>query len=166
MLAVGVATYVCGFFVPALLNLYLVAIAHPLVETLRATLSYQSAIVGDGLVLPVVNMVAAATIAKQRSQLGRGTILSALLMGAAIMAVFHVNQAVHGIVNWAMPSPWRWNALGFGHALYMLSVTSWLSLFLVVVLRTVYRERALPAGAAIVLLGVAVFFVLLRLDYL
>src|SRR5262245_16625922 len=47
ILAVGVATFVCGFLAGALANAYLLAIHHPLVENYRSTLSYGSAIIGD-----------------------------------------------------------------------------------------------------------------------
>jgi len=166
VLFVGLATFICGFFLAALLNAYLLAIHHPLVEQLRSSLNYESAILGDGLVLPIVNMTAAAYLYARRPRITRVAVWTALLLGWAVTTGFHVDQAVHGIVNWAMPTPWHWNILGGWHALYMLSVTSWLSLFLVVVVKSVRRERAIPAEAVIAFIGVAIFFGLLRLDYI
>ncbi|MEA2642525.1 MAG: hypothetical protein QOF51_3919 [Chloroflexota bacterium] len=163
--AVGFATFACGFLAGALLNVYLIAIHDPLVDLFRASLSYESAIFGDGLLLPIVNMTAAGFIVKRRAQLTSAVVWGALLMGLTVTAYFHVDQAVHGIVNWAMPTPWHWNAIGLWHALYMLAVTSWLSLFLILTVQVVGRERRVPREAAVVLLGVVAFFVLLRLDY-
>ena len=165
VLAVGMATFTGGFFAAALLNVYLLAIHHPLVEQFRSSLTYGSAIVGDGLVLPVVNMIAASYIIREREQATPGSVRLALLLGVAVTAAFHVDQAVHGIVNWAMPTPWHWNILGAWHAFYMLAVTSWLWLFLVVVIKTTRRDRSVPHAAPVVLLGVLIFFGLLRLDY-
>ncbi len=166
VIGVGLATYVCGFLAGALVNLYLLAVHHPLVDQFRATLSYGSAIIGDGFLLPVVNMIVAGFIARRRDDVTPSTVRLAIAMGVAVTVYFHVSQAINGIVNWTMPTPWHWNVLGLWHALYMLAVTSWLSLFLVTVIKLTRRERAVPGEAAIVLLGVAAFFVLLRLDYI
>jgi len=165
VLAVGLATFGCGFLAGALLNLYLLAIHDPLVAQLRASLSYESAILGDGLILPIVNMTAARFIAQRRGHVGRMQVRLALLMGLVVTGYFHIDQAMHEIVNWAMPTPWHWNAIGLWHALYMLAVTSWLSLFLLLGGSAVRREKRIPGEAGIVLLGLIVFFALLRLDY-
>ncbi len=166
VIGVGLATYMCGFLAGALVNLYLLMIHHPLVDQFRATLSYGSAIIGDGFVLPVVNMIVADFMVKRRRDITPWTIRLAIAMGVAVTAYFHVSQAANGIVNWTMPTPWHWNILGLWHAGYMLAVTTWLSAFLVVVVRTIRRERAVPVEAAMVLIGVAAFFLLLRLDYI
>ncbi|HZT08697.1 MAG TPA: hypothetical protein VFC51_16865 [Chloroflexota bacterium] len=166
VLAVGAATFICGFFVGALLSAVLIAIHHPLVSELRSSLNYESAIFGDGLVLPIVNMAAATAILRHQRLVTPGAVQIAFFIGAAVTAAFHIDQAVHGIVNWTMPEPWHWNALGAWHAAYMLAVASWLSLFLVVVVRSAVRHRTVTRETAIVLLGVIVFFALLRLDYL
>jgi hypothetical protein len=166
VIGVGLATYICGFLAGALVNLYLLAVHHPLVDQFRSTLSYGSAIIGDGFLLPVVNMIVASFIVRRRDDVTPGTVRFAVALGIAETAYFHVSQAVNGIVNWTMPTPWHWNILGLWHAMYMLAVTTWLWLFLLVVIKTTRRERAVPVEAAIVLLGVAAFFVLLRLDYI
>ena len=166
IISVGVATFFFGFAAGALLNLYLLAINHPLVHQFRAALSYKSAIFGDGILLPIVNMLAASFIVKNRDTFGAKTIQGALIMGLAVTSWFHINQAVQGIVNWAMPTPWHWNILGLWHALYMFSVCSLLSLFLLTVIKYVHEEKEIPKEAVLVLLGVIAFFVLLRLDYI
>jgi len=166
VIGVGLATYVCGFLAGALVNLYLLAVHHPLVDQFRSTLSYGSAIIGDGFLLPVVNMIVASFIVRRRDDVTPGTTRFAFALGIAETAYFHVSQAVNGIVNWTMPTPWHWNILGLWHAMYMLAVTTWLWLFLLVVIKTTRRERAVPIEAAVVLLGVVAFFGLLRLDYI
>jgi len=165
-LAVGVATFVFGFFVPVVLNAYLLAVHHPLVEQFRSTLTYVSGILGDGILLPFVNMTAAGFIARQRARLGNWIFVVGALMGVGVTAYFHVDQAVHGVVNWAMPAPWHWNVLGLWHAGYMLSVATLLSIFVLASVQVTRRERRWQPEATIVLIGLAVFFVLLRLDYL
>lgn len=162
---VGFATFFFGFWAGALLNLYLLAIDHPLVLEFRSSLSYKSAILGDGILLPIINMVAIAFILKHGEYIGRKLLEFALVIGMGITVWFHVNQAMQGLVNWAMPSPWQWNILGLWHAIYMFSVISLLSLFYLVSIKIMKQEKDIPIQAFVVSLGIALFFLLLRLDY-
>ena len=100
---IGFATFFFGFAAGAVLNLYYISINHPLVHQFRAALTYKSAIFGDGIILPIINMVAAAFILKNWEYVGRKTLQTALVAGILITAYFHINQAVNHIVNWAMP---------------------------------------------------------------
>jgi len=165
VVGVGLATLVFGLLAGALLNLLLVARGDPVVHELRTTLSYRSAIFGDGLVLPVVNMAATSYLARHRRAFGWMLILMAFVLGAAITGYFHVMQATNDLVNWSMPMPWHWNSIGVMHGLYMFAVVSWLWLFLLVVIRVAERPTAVPREAAIVFAGVLLFLFLLRLDY-
>jgi len=165
VIGAGIATLVFGLLIGALLNLYLVATGDPMVQQTRTILSYRSAILGDGLVLPVVNMAATSYLARQRRHLGKNLVLAALLLGAALTLYVHGMQAASELVNWGMPTPWHWNGVGLLHAVYMLTVVSWLLLFLLVVVKVADRPTAVPREAGIVLVGVAVFLFLLRLDY-
>ena len=166
IMAVGIGTFFFGFGAGALLNLYLLAINHPLVHQFRAALSYKSAILGDGILLPLVNMAVAAFVIRNRSYIGRKMIQGSLFSGLLITIYFHVNQAMGGIVNWAMPEPWRWNILGIWHAMYMFSVATLLSLFYLLVVKVTKEERVVPREVLAVTLGIIAFFVLLRLDYI
>jgi hypothetical protein len=161
----GLATFVFGLLAAAMVNLYLIATNDPVVHQLPTVISYKSAIFGDGLVLPIVNMAAASYVAKQRGQIGKHMVLFALLLGAALTAYVHVMQATNDLVNWSMPMPWHWNGLGAMHALYMFAVVSWLWLFLFVVVKVAQRPTSIPREAGVVLAGVLVFLFLLRLDY-
>jgi len=166
VIGVGIATVFFGFLAGAIANLYLVSIGHPLVTEYRTTLSYGSAIFGDGILLPIVNMIVAGFVVQRHWDVTQRSIRLALAMGAAVTTYFHVEQAMQGIVNWTMPQPWQWNILGVWHAGYMLAVTSWLCFFGVMVAKAVRRERSIPQEAVLVVLGIAAFFVLLRLDYM
>lgn len=165
ILATGLATLFFGFGAGALLNLYLIARHSPLVAELRGSLDFKSSIVGDGLLLPLVNMFVVSVLRTHSGLVERPEIVIALVLGIAVTIYFHVVQAVRGLVNWAMPRPWRWNLLGLWHAAYMLSVSTLLSLFYVVFVRSIRTDEAMWADAAVVSAGVALFFLLLRLDY-
>ena len=164
--AVGFLTFFFGFGAGAVLNLYLLTIGHPLVTHLRSTLSYKSAIIGDGIVLPIVNMIAVSYLLKNSEYVSKRMVQLAMLIGGFVTIWFHMNQAVQGLVNWAMPTPWHWNLLGIWHALYMLAVASLLSLFYLVTIKVTREEKDVPLQPILVTAGIIVFFILLRLDYI
>jgi hypothetical protein len=129
-------------------------------------LNYQSSVFGDGIIVPIVNMFAAYFILENKEFLRRKTLRNAILLGFLITIYFHLNQAIRGLVNWAMPAPWKWNELGAFHAGYMLLATSFISLFYLVLIKYVRRNRTLPREALIVTMGIIIFLILLRLDYI
>lgn len=163
---VGFLTFFFGFAAGAILNLYFLAINHPLVHQFRGALTYKSAIIGDGMLLPILNMVAAAFILKNWEIVSRKIWQLAIVLGMAITTYFHVEQARNGVVNWAMPTPWHWNLLGLWHGIYMFSVASLLGLFFLISVKVVKEEKEISKEMVVVVLGILVFFVLLRLDYM
>ena len=163
--ATGVATFFFGFGAGALLNLYLTRINSPLVAELRGSLNYISSIVGDGVLLPVVNMVAVAFLLHEAARITATVWVASILLGLCVTTYFHLVQAIRGLVNWAMPEPWRWNALGAFHAAYMLAVATLISMFYVVTVLAAVGGGAPWMSAVVVSAGMAAFFVLLRLDY-
>lgn len=166
VVAIGFLTFFFGFGAGAILNFYLLAINHSLATEYRSVLTYGSAILGDGIILPIVNMVATTFFLNNREYLTTITLRLALVAGLVITLYFNINQATSGIINWAMPIPWHWNAIGLWHGLYMFSVASFLSLFYLVSIRFIAKEKELPRQVFIVTLGLIIFFILLRLDYI
>lgn len=161
----GILTFVFGFGAGALLNLYLLHINSPLVTELRSALTYKSYIFGDGLVLPITNAIAAYFIAQNWKAVKRLHLVFAFFMGFLITAYFHITQALNGIVNWTMPTPWHWNFMGYWHAVYMFSVISLLSLFFISSIYIILRKKKVVWELYLVILGVMIFLALLRLDY-
>ncbi len=165
VLGAGMATFFFGFFAGAVVNVYLISIKSTLVTTFRASLTYVSAIVGDGIVLPVVNMVIVSFLLASKEQVTRKTVNLALFFGLCITLYFHITQALTGLVNWTMPAPWHWNILGVWHAFYMFSVSSLIAGFYLMVIKMVRHKKSVTKEAIIVTLGIVIFLYLLRLDY-
>lgn len=163
---VGLATFVFGFAAGAALNLYMIRVKSPLIAEHRGSLSYVSSVVGDGLLLPLVNMVIASFLIAHRTRIDGTTLALAVGLGTVVTIYFHVVQAVRGLVNWTMPTPWRWNLLGAFHAAYMFAAASLLGLFYVVVgAGMLAHDGGVLPSAAFVTVGVVCFCSLLRLDY-
>lgn len=161
----GFLTFFFGFGAPAILNLYLLLNNSPLVLNFRHSLDYISAILGDGIILPIVNMLAISFLFKNQSLIDRLTVPLALFFGFLITVYFHTVQATQGLVNWAMPSPWQWNFLGLWHAIYMFSVASLLCLFYTVLI-VAFKKNIHIKEAIFVSFGIVLFLILLRLDYI
>lgn len=166
ILGVGFATFFFGFGAGAVLNLYLLAINSPLVLQFRSSLMFVSSILGDGIILPVVNMLMVSNLIKNKEYISRLKVVLSLLFGLAITLYFHITQAIQGLVNWTMPKPWEWNFLGVWHALYMLVVASLISLFYIVLTLYIAKFKRFTKEAVLVTLGIVLFIILLRLDYI
>ncbi|MBI2595743.1 hypothetical protein HYW46_03350 [Candidatus Daviesbacteria bacterium] len=165
IIAVGAATFFFGFGAGALYNYYLILTNSPIVSTLRTSLTFKSAIFGDGIILPIINMTAAYFLIKNRKYRTKTILVYSFISGFVVLAYFHITQAVKGLVNWAMPSPWHWNLLGLWHAIYMYSVASFISYFYFTSIKSAIKEKKIPLQLILVTIGMITFFILLDLDY-
>ena len=161
----GLATFFFGFGAAGLLNSYLYAVRSPLVLNLRSSFNFISSIFGDGLILTVVNMLVVSHLLNNLKYVNKLSLALGLIIGLLITIYFHVTQAIKDLVNWSMPTPWNWNLLGLWHFVYMLSVTSLLSLYFVVSVSEIKQTKKLPKNFIFVILGIILFLTLLKLDY-
>jgi hypothetical protein len=113
------STVFFGFLVQAAGNVYLRWTADPLITHYRATLSYTSAVVGDGLLIPMVNVFMASQLALWRRTPRPSEVVLSVLGGALITAFVHGYQAVNDLRNWTMTAPYQWTPLGYYHAAFM-----------------------------------------------
>jgi len=123
-LVVFAVTSVSAFWVNAIGNVYLIWRKSPLVRDYKATLQYRSALAGDAVLLPLLSVALDRQMdawgdGPRPGQVRRGRLARAILAATGITAAFHVYQATQKLTNWTMPRPWRWNVLGYYHALYM-----------------------------------------------
>jgi hypothetical protein len=116
--------------------------------------------------LPITNMLMVAFLLRRKRYLAKRIRVFGVLGGLIITAYFHITQALEGIVNWAMPSPWHWNALGVWHFFYMLSVTTLISTFYITSFVVMRAEKRIPRVVFLVSVGIFIFLVLLRVDYI
>jgi hypothetical protein len=166
IMGVGAATFFFGFGAGAILNLYLLAIQSPLVLQFRSSLMFTSSILGDGIILPIVNMLAVSFLFKNQTLMGRLTVFLGIAFGFLVTSYFHIVQAVQGLTNWSMPKPWQWNFLGIWHALYMLTAASLIFLFCIVLILNFKKQKKLHREAVLVTVGIVLFLILLHLDYI
>ncbi len=164
MLAASGIALLTGFAVPVGANLLYIKQRNPLVKQYRATLSYQSALWGDGLVLPAVNAIIARSL--RRSGVELKDVARAATIGVGLTTAAHIYQGVSKGVNWQMPKPWRWTALGYEHALHMAAEVSFLSLYFTKAIGRLRRRQPVDKRElGLVAAGVIGFITMLFLDY-
>ena len=161
----GFATFFFGFGAPAVLNLILFAIKSPLVLNFRSSLNFASSILGDGVILPIVNMLIARFILNNLKLVNRVNVFAGVIFGLIITLYFYITQAVQGLVNWSMPKPWQWNFLGVWHFFYMLSVASLISFYFLLLIKRIRKDKLIPRDAFLIIGGIILFLILLKLDY-
>ena len=162
---VGFLTFFLGFGAGAVFNIYLLAIKSPLVLNFRGSLTFISSILGDGIILPVVNMVAVSFLLNNKKFVSKLNIVLGIIFGVLITIYFHVIQGVKELINWSMPIPWHWNFFGFWHMIYMFLVASLLSLYFIVSIAYMKKNKKINKEFVFIIVGIVIFLLLLKLDY-
>ncbi len=167
LLVVGITSFVFGFLVNAVGSAVLEWRRDPLVTSYRDTLDFTSAIVGDGILLPFANVLVVSQLVRWRRAVRAREVGGPVLLGAALTLAVHAYQATNAIVNWTMPRPFTWTALGYTHAIFMWAELSLLTFFWsqAALIARLDRREALRPRLAFVLLCMAVFVRLLLADY-
>jgi hypothetical protein len=161
------ATVFFGFIVQAAGNVYLNWRSDPLVSEYRATLSYTSAVVGDGFIVPLANVFITSQLVAWRRRPRAAEIVGAILGAGVITVVVHLYQALNALLNWTMVKPFEWTALGYYHALFMWTELSFVLFFWgqVALVGKENPRAILSQRVAFVILCVALFLRLLFADY-
>lgn len=160
--SVFVATLFFGFVTQAAGSAYLRWTDDPIVSSYRTTLSYTSALIGDAILLPLLNVFITSQLAIWRRRPRGHEIVGALLAGATLTVAVHLYQAANAILNWTMLEPYSWTMLGYVHAGFMLAELS-LVLFFWGQVALVAREQPRAIFSHRVLLVVLCSLVFLRL---
>jgi hypothetical protein len=107
-------------------NVWMLLTGNPLIKEHRPTLTFRSAIFGDGVILPAINVLMMRSFVRWGLRFGPRTALVPVVGGSAISMLFHIAQGKGGMVNWTMTRPWRWNLLGYYHFIYMATQFSYM----------------------------------------
>jgi hypothetical protein len=167
LLLVALATYLLAFLVNALGSAFLEWRHDPLVVHYRDTLDFTSAIIGDGFLIPVANVLVVAQLIDWRRAPRRREIVAAIVFGAALTLAVHAYQYANALVNWTMPRPGAWTLLGYTHALFMWAELSLLAFFWsqAALVARLDPRAALHPRLLFVVLCLVIFLRLLLADY-
>lgn len=166
--ATGLATFAAALGVSGGTNVWMLITRNPLIKAHRPTLTFRSAIFGDGLILPFVNMLMMRSLRRWQPRLSPSTALLPVIGGSAISLMFHIGQGRGRLVNWTMPRPWHWNLLGYYHFVYMATQFSYMLLYFTQ-LAGRWRKRELTPDQkrdlALIAVSMGLFGLLLYTDY-
>lgn len=121
LVSVFAFTLTFGFLTQAAGSLYLRWTADPIVLHYRTTLSYTSAIVGDAVLLPLVNVFIVSQLTLWRRRPHPVELIGSLLTAGVLTVGVHLYQATNALLNWTMTEPYSWTPLGYVHAAFMFS---------------------------------------------
>jgi hypothetical protein len=88
--------------------------------------SYYSGIIGDGLLIPVVNLGAYVVIRELWPNLRWQRLPLYVALGLVTAFAAFAAQAGLGVINWSMPSPYQWSPVGRFHFLVMWGEVTYL----------------------------------------
>ncbi|MEP6693142.1 MAG: hypothetical protein ABJB39_00690 [Chloroflexota bacterium] len=161
------ATLFFGFMVQAAGNVYLNWRADPIVSEYRATLTYTSAVIGDGLLIPLANVFIVSQLVAWRRQPRAAEIAGAVLGAGVITVAVHLYQAVNALLNWTMTRPFEWTPMGYYHAIFMWTEISLVVFFWgqVALVGKENPRAILSQRIGFVVLCTALFLRLLFADY-
>lgn len=167
LLMVALTTFFFGFLINAVGSALLEWRNDPLVTHYRDTLDFTSAIVGDGALIPLANVLVVSQLVQWRRAVRVREVVGPLAFGALLTIAVHAYQAANSLVNWTMPSPFVWTTLGYTHALFMWAELSLLAFFWsqAALIARLDPRAALHPRLLFVLLCMAVFMRLLLADY-
>ena len=111
-----------GFIVQAAGSVWLRWQDDPIASNYRTTLSYTSALIGDALLIPLVNVFIVGQLATWRRRPHGAEIAGALLGGALITVIVHLYQAANALLNWTMTQPYRWSGIGYEPVAVLLAI--------------------------------------------
>jgi hypothetical protein len=116
---VFLATWLFGFLVQAAGSVWLRWQDDPIAANYRTTLSYTSALIGDGILIPLVNVFITSQLMTWRRRPRGAEIAGAFVAGALVTSLVHLYQAANALLNWTMTQPYSWTELGYAHAAFM-----------------------------------------------
>jgi hypothetical protein len=161
--AIFTATSMAAFGVNAATHLLTLWTGNAIPRTYKATLHYRSAIVGDSVLIPLVNVLLDQQLRQWKRQLQASVLeqdciarlyptwmtsaLRPTYLAAALTftAALHAFQATAKLTNWTMPEPWKWTPLGYYHAAFMATQMSYLA-YAFAVAATEGRQRGVTAA--------------------
>lgn len=130
--------------------------------------SYYSGIIGDGMIVPSLNILTYLLLHSLRVTVNRRKIAFFAALGLGITILVHLAQASLALTNWSMPAPFVWSSMGKFHFFFMWFEFSFLffALYEVVIrLGEVRGSRAKTKLFVLSLLLVALFLALFAYDY-
>ena len=135
----------------------------------RTVFDYHSGVLGDGLILPALNVASLALLRSLAHAIPWRRLPLYVLLGAATALASFLLQAHWDLTNWSMPAPFLWSPVGQVHFFVLSGEMAFLYLALATAINNFSALRSLPHARLAFLAawaGVILFAVSLAADYL
>ena len=130
LVAVFCITFFLSFGVQAIFYLWYLKHNQDFLKKYQHVFQYTSGIIGDGILVPLINVFAVMTLFSVEVEVSIYAILFVISCGVLTTFIFHYGQQYFRLTNWTMPSVGKWNTLGTYHSFFMLGESSFLSFVL------------------------------------
>ena len=119
----------------------------------RTLLDYYTGYIGDGIILPIINVLIFFLLRSLNFPLDNLIIGISVGMGIAANVLVHYFQGKKELTNWSMPKPFDWNFAGKWHMISFPIQASYIGIFI----NTLLLRNELINGRGQMLLILAVF---------
>lgn len=148
---------------------YLTIAQNPLAfNGLKTLMNYQTGVIGDALLLPIMNDLMFYCLFSLKLTLKKLPLLKIAILSLSVDFLIHALQGALGLTNWSMPKPFQWNLVSYWH---MISL--FFQLFLILLFfysafrysREIKANRRINNTALAALVLFLIFLVLFIHDY-
>lgn len=169
LLKVAGVTFFFSFGIQMLFFIYWKIWDNKFITKYNHVFSYISGVVGDGLLVPLINIFAVMTLSNITANMFMIDLwVLSFVMGFIITLVFHWGQMHFDLKNWTMPKSGKWNLLGAYHSMFMFFESSFLSYGLISSLRYLMAHgiaSLMYSPIRFALIGFFLFFLTFVFDY-
>lgn len=165
----GVVTWLFSFGYQLAFYAYYQFFGSSLLTTHRNVFSYYSGMIGDGVILPILNVVLFLLLKEIGAKVTTRKFIFFLSLGLIVTIFIHLGQATLALTNWAMPAPFHWSGIGRFHFFFMWWEFAFLFFSLGEIIKNITsiagdRKSATLFGLS--WLGTGMFLVSFVIDYL
>lgn len=134
---------------------------------LKTLFDYKTGIIGDVVILPFVNVIAAYVMLNANFKLSRKILLIVFAAALITDVSSHFLQGYLALVNWSMPRPFEWNFVSYWHMFSFFWQIAYLYLFFYVIwhLRTYKTVLTINWSISACLIFLLIFSLLFIDDY-
>ncbi|MCL5675844.1 MAG: hypothetical protein M1120_01825 [Patescibacteria group bacterium] len=133
LLSLNAAVFIISLFLNWLVQLfyYLVTVSYNPGAFLgkRILLDYTTGVIGDGLIVPVINVFILNFLILSRVKLNKLVTIAVLVLSLLTDFLAHFFQGLLNLTNWSMPRPFQWNFAGYWHMVSLFLQMTYLYLF-------------------------------------
>lgn len=134
---------------------------------LRTLFDYKTGIIGDVIILPLINILVFYVIRKSKLKISGIAVFFISLFALTSDFLMNFIQGYFKLINWSMPHPYDWNFAGRWHLISLFFQLAYLYFFFYVLFKSSNRkDKAVKISAITVFILLGIFIALFLDDYI